>query len=146
MMAARTGLAACLAATLWVAEAPACGYCIEDRMASVYDHAVLVQAGAAGHKVAYYALLGPASADAAAGQAVARHVEALRGVVRGSVRYSGALAALSFAYDPRIAGAGGIDAALARALAKHGMTAGLVTVADHPSQVRPGRRAPLAGR
>lgn len=124
-----------LTTTAW-----ACGYCIEDRMAAVYDHAVLTRASAAGHKVAFYAVLGAAPADETASKAIRREVETVRGVDRSSARYSGDLAALSFAFDPRAAAWADVDRRIGTALAARGLTLGLISIVDRADQIRAGNR------
>ena len=79
----------------------ACGVCIEDRVASTYDHAVVTKA-AAEHRVMVFAAVdgqGPAKALAASAQRAAGQVA---GVDRASVRSAAEpAAAVSFALDPR---------------------------------------------
>lgn len=80
-------------------EAFACGHCVEDKVAAVYDHAAVTRAISEGRVVVFCALL-----DAPAG-AESRHrlpglAESVRGVERGSVRVSYEYGALAFAYDP----------------------------------------------
>ena len=49
-----------LVAALLLAAAPAfgCGVCVEDKIASCYDHAVVTSAKARGHAVAFFAIHG----------------------------------------------------------------------------------------
>jgi hypothetical protein len=63
-------------------DASACGICIDDKVASCYDYAVVTGAKAKGHAV------------------VLKAIEALPGVLRGTGRVSLENAALSFAFDP----------------------------------------------
>jgi len=78
-----------------------CGYCVEDKIASTYDHAVVTRAVAAGHHVAFYHLDGALAQDAATKRAIVAAVEAAPGVDKGSVRVALETLTLSFAYDPR---------------------------------------------
>lgn len=131
--------AALAIAALVSSAAQACGYCIEDRMAAVYDHQVMMRAAASGHRIAFFAIQGPQVTDGARAQALRRELEHVAGVDRGSVRYSGDLAALSLAFDPRATPYAALERALAKALGAHGLAAGLISIVDHPSQIRAGR-------
>jgi hypothetical protein len=112
----------------------------------VYDHAVMTRAAAAGHKVAFYAVLGAAPADTAGVQAISRDVESIRGVVRNSVRYSADFAALSLSFDPRATPWAEIDHKIGKMLAARGLTLGLINIVDRPSEIRAGRRNTTAAR
>ena len=82
--------------------AQACGYCVEDKIAATYDHAVVTEAAARHHVVVFAAVEGsgvPAEASRVLKEAAAR----LKGVDRGSVRAADSPRALSFALDPRSA-------------------------------------------
>ena len=125
-----------VASTLAATPSWGCGYCIEDRIAAVYDHAVITRASATGHKVAFYAVLGAALPGDAAAQAIRRDVESVRGVDGSSVRYSSDLAALSLSFDPRSASWADIDRKIGKALAPRGLTLGLINIVDRPSQIR----------
>ncbi len=76
----------------------ACGYCVEDKIAAAYTHAVIVRAADRRHEVAFLSLEGAL----ARGQerAVARAVESTPGVDPGTVRVSLENGAVSFAFDP----------------------------------------------
>ena len=60
----RAALSRPLAAALLLAGAAsaalACGYCVEDKIASTYDHALVTQALAHKHHVAFFHIDGPA--------------------------------------------------------------------------------------
>jgi hypothetical protein len=90
-------LAACCTAAF------ACGHCVEDKVAAVYDHAELMRAEAARHHVAYCAIDGKLeylqSGDVAQ-RGLVQAAEATPGVDRGSIRISVDNAALSFSFDP----------------------------------------------
>lgn len=78
-----------------------CGVCIDDKVASSYDHAVLTQAKQRGHEVAFFAIEGPLVRSAETRGAVLRAIRSASGVQGASARVSLENAALSFAYDPR---------------------------------------------
>lgn len=76
----------------------ACGYCVEDKIAATYDHAVIVGAADRRHQVVFLSLEnGPAKSRE---RAVARAVESTPGVDAGTVRVSLENGAVSFAFDP----------------------------------------------
>jgi hypothetical protein len=87
---------------LWVVAtaAFACGICIDDKIASCYDHSVVESAKTRGHAVAFFALEGDIVKSAGTKRAVARAIDAVRGMRKGSARVSLENGALSFAYDP----------------------------------------------
>ena len=93
----RLALALMAAAAL---DAAACGGCVDDKIASCYDHAVVSAAQQRGHAVAFFAIEGDVVRSAQTRRAVLRAIEATPGVRRGSARVSLENAALSFAYDP----------------------------------------------
>ena len=102
-------------------ETLACGICIDDKVASCYDHAVVTGAKARGDAVAFLAIEGPLVVDAEMRGAVLRTLRSASGVQRASARVSLENAALSFAYDPRRASLDGIRAALDAQLGRHGL-------------------------
>lgn len=90
--------------------AQACGYCVEDKIAAVYDHAVVSRAHAAKHQVAFMHVEGPASRQGLEQAANAA------GADRGSVRVSADLLTVSFAFDPKRRGLGPIHSAMEKRL------------------------------
>jgi len=80
--------------------ASACGICIDDRIASCYDHAVVAGAKAKGQGVAFFAIEGEIVVKPETRRAVLKAIEALPGVLKGTGRVSLENAALSFAFDP----------------------------------------------
>jgi hypothetical protein len=79
--------------------AAACGFCIEDRVATVYDQGVVTDALARRRVVAFFSLEGEPRADAATQRAVLAALEAAGGV-RGTGRVDLASGACSIAFDP----------------------------------------------
>lgn len=112
-----TQVLASLVAALAAVSALACGYCVEDRIAAVYDHALTQKAAAGGHAVAYFAWDGPAERNAALRLKIQALAQATPGVDAGSVRVAMDPAAIAVAFDPRRTGAAAIGAALAKQLA-----------------------------
>ncbi len=123
-------LAFVLAAWLAGAAAPAaaCGFCIEDRIAAAYDHAVVARAKAQGHEVVYVALDFAQPASAGTEAAIRKAVESMPFVDRGSVRVSRESGSLSLAFDPRRAPAGSMLNALDRAVTPLGASVSLLRI------------------
>ena len=102
--------AAFLVLALASGSAQACGYCVEDKIAAVYDHAVISRALAANHQVAFMHVEGRASRQALEQAASAA------GADRGSVRVSPDVLTVSFAFDPKRGGLGPIHAGMEKRL------------------------------
>jgi len=96
-LAARALMAAGLA--LAAGAAAACGHCVEDRIASVYDHAVIESAKATHLEIAFLAVEGPQPHGDAMRRAVLAALEKGGGVKR-TARISLETSACSIAYDP----------------------------------------------
>jgi hypothetical protein len=107
-----------LALSIFMLDALACGVCIDDKVASCYDHAVVTQARARGQQVAFFAVQGPLPANAESRSKLEKALASTAGVLRGTGRVSVENAALSFAYDPKktnpMAVAQGIEKRLAQ--------------------------------
>lgn len=95
----------------------ACGVCIEDRVAAVYDHEVVTNAIARRHDVVFFDIEGLTNAGNVSRDAVAAMVGAVRGVDKGSVRVSMESASLSFSFDPRRQPLAAVQQAIAKNLA-----------------------------
>ena len=102
--------------------AQACGYCVEDKVASVYDHAAIVRALQASQTVVFFAIDGSLSP----GDAQRRKLESLfsstSGVEKGSVRLAMETATVSLAFDPRRTTLGKLQNALERRLSPLGLS------------------------
>jgi hypothetical protein len=109
-------LLAGLLATLATAGALACGYCVEDRIAAVYDHALGQRVAASGHQLAYFAWDGPTERSEAVRLKMVALAQASAGVDPGSVRVSMEPAAIAVAFDPRRTSAAAVGAALQKKL------------------------------
>jgi hypothetical protein len=107
-------------------EAQACGICIDDKIASSYDHALIMQAKAAGRAVAFFGIEGDIVRSAATRRAVMQAIEATPGVQRGSARVSLENAALSFVFDPARTSPEAAQRALDRRLAAKGLGVSLL--------------------
>ncbi|MDE2597991.1 MAG: hypothetical protein KGL40_00030 [Rhodocyclaceae bacterium] len=118
--------------------AGACGHCVEDKVAAVYDHAVLTRAQARGYGTVFFAIEGSLTPDAA--RAVEGAARAAPGVDKGSVRISVEQAALSMAYDPDRTSAEAVGKALAAKLSRQRLkfeALKVVLPSSRPAPVRP---------
>lgn len=98
-MAARAILlAGVLLAAMRTDAALACGHCVEDRVAAVYDYGVELQAGREGMRVAYLGVTGAKAESAAAAAAVAAALRDLPAAAAETVHTSVSPAAASFAW------------------------------------------------
>jgi len=107
-------LAAAMAGLLLSLQALACGYCVEDKIAATYDHAVITRALAHGRHVVFFHVDGAPVARAVLEQAARG-----RGIENGSARISPDALSLSVAFDPRRMPLVELNAWLDRKLAKH---------------------------
>ena len=110
-------LAIALAAIVFGLPAFACGYCVEDKIASVYEHAVVVRALERKHYVAFFHIDGVLPAGEGARRALEALAESAAGIDKASARVSTDTATLSFAFDPRRASLEAAHKAVERKLA-----------------------------
>lgn len=98
--------------------AGACGLCVEDKVAATYEYAVVERAMSQGHEIVFAELRGPIPpGDEALRAWIARAVESVPGVDKGTARVSLEPGAVSFAHDPRTGSASRILAAIDRRVA-----------------------------
>ena len=95
-------------------QAFACGYCVEDKIAATYDHAVITRALASGHHVVFFHVDG-----APVSRAVLEQAASGRGIEKGSARISPDALTLALVFDPRLVSLVELNAQLDRKLAKH---------------------------
>jgi len=110
----------------------ACGYCIEDRIAAVYDYEVVTHALSQNHKVVFFSVEGTMTGQKSR-QGLQAVVESIMGVDRGSARVSGDPAALSAAFDPARASSAAMERTLSRKLASRGLSVKTLRVMDKQS-------------
>lgn len=103
---------------LLVNNALACGYCVEDKIAAVYDYAALAQAKARKHTTVYFAIDG-AIRDSAS--SLKTMVERTQGVEKGSARVSVEAGALAVTFDPRRTALPALQSGLEKTLKAHGL-------------------------
>jgi hypothetical protein len=105
------------AALLFLAgEASACGYCVEDKIAATYDHAVVTRALQRGQHLAFFHVDGSEPRSEATRRAL-EDAASMPGVEKASVRISPDLLTLSLAFDPRRVSLAAVMARLDRKLA-----------------------------
>ena len=107
-------LAITLAGFLLSLQAFACGYCVEDKIAATYDHAVITRALTNGRHVVFFHVDG-----APVSRAVLEQAASGRGIEKGSARISPDALTLALAFDPRRISLVELNAQLDRKLAKH---------------------------
>jgi hypothetical protein len=90
----------------------ACGHCVEDRIAAVYDHALVQRAAATGHRIAYFAWDTKGAHDPALMARIVQAAASAPGVIAGSVRVSAQPEAVAVGYDPRRYSEQSIEASL----------------------------------
>ena len=78
----------------------ACGYCLEDRIASVYDHVLVAKTKQLNQKMLYLIWDGPANRDEAMRHELISIASRLPGITKGSVRVSLEPATIGLAYQP----------------------------------------------
>ena len=116
--------------------AHACGHCIEDKIAACYDHAVVTQALARKHQVAFFALDGPLSGGAIEKKAIELLAASAPGVDAGSVRVSTETAALSVAFDPARVSFIAVQQAVEAKLKRRGLALLPLKVMDRPGDLK----------
>lgn len=112
-------------------QALACGYCVEDKIAATYDHAVVTHALAQKHHVAFLHVEGAAPSR----KALEAAIYSAPGVDRGTVRVSADLLTVSFAFDPAKATLGAIHARAEKKLARERISLMPFEVMDRPGQL-----------
>jgi hypothetical protein len=124
--------AAIAALSLVAGQALACGYCLEDKIAATYDHAVVTKALNARHYVAFLHVDGAAPDRKVLEQAV----YSVPSVDRGTVRVSADLLTVSFAYDPARDTLGTIHARIEKRLAKQKLSLMPFQVMERPEDLK----------
>jgi hypothetical protein len=108
----------------------ACGYCIDDKVAAVYDYEVVQRAFARNHQVVFFAIEGQLQAGDAARRTLRILAESAAGVDKGSARVSVEPASLSVAFDPARTPFAGMARSLSRKLAAQGLSLAILRVMD----------------
>ena len=80
----------------------ACGHCIEDKVAAVYDHAIVAKAVHEKHVVAFFGIEGPLVVNSASKQDIQKMMSSINGVDPNTSRISLETGSISLAFNPAI--------------------------------------------
>ena len=114
--------AALVVALLVSTETLACGVCVEDKIAAVYDHAAVHQALAAKRTVVYFHIDGKLVADERTKRSISSIARATPGVDAASVRVSCELASMALAFDGRRTNLVKVQESLEKRLSAQGLS------------------------
>ena len=118
----------------------ACGYCVEDKIASTYDHAVVSRALGKKHHVVFFHINGPFAPGAGSKRALEAAAESVAGVDRGSIRVAVETLTLSLAFDPRQTSPVAVQSALEKKLAAKKLSLMPLRIMDSPGDLAAVRR------
>jgi len=127
------------AAVLFLSSASslACGVCVEDKMAAVYDHKVIGKALGEKHHVAFFHVDGSLAGGEATKRLLEKALQASPSADRESVRVSVESASLSVAFDPRRVPLAALHRDLERRLASKHLSLMLMQVVERPADINP---------
>lgn len=114
----------------------ACGHCVEDKIAAVYDHARVMQALDRKHHVAFFAIDGMLTLADGASRALETLAESAIGVDKGSAHASAESAALAVAFDPKRTTFAAVQKTLERKFAGRKLTLQPLRLMDKPAQMK----------
>jgi hypothetical protein len=114
----------------------ACGFCVEDKIAVVYDHAVVMRALERKHHIAFFALEGVAGDQQSARRSYEMIAEATFGVDKDSARVSLESASLSLSFDPTRTSVANVERMLSRKMASRGVSIAILRVMDKPAEIK----------
>lgn len=112
----------------------ACGYCIEDKIASVYDHASVTRALSQKHLVVFFALDGPLILTSMEKNILETIATSVQGVDPGSARVSVETASLSLSINTSQKSFASVERMLQRKLLRRGLSLQLLRVMDKPAE------------
>ena len=136
-MSVRAAIAAAgLALALEAPAALACGYCVEDKIAAVYDHAVVARALGRKHHVVFFHIDGTLAPGERTRRALEALAESTEGVDKGSARVSVESASLAVAFDPRRTPIVEVQKGLERKLAAKQLSLLPLRVMDRPAEIK----------
>ena len=121
---------AALLALLVSSKALACGVCVEDKIAAVYDHAAVHQALAAKRTVVFFHIDGKLIADERTRRSISGIARATPGVDAASVRVSCELASLALAFDGKRTNLVKVQQSLEKRLSAQGLSLLAMQVRD----------------
>jgi hypothetical protein len=135
-LSVRVAIAAGLVLALQAPAAFACGYCVEDKIAAVYDHAVVAHALGRKHHIVFFHLDGTLPPGERTRRALEAIAESTAGVDKGSARASVESASLAVAFDPRRTPLADVLQALERKLAPKQLSLLPLRVIDRPADMK----------
>ena len=114
----------------------ACGHCVEDKIAAVYDHANVMQALERKHPVTFFAIDGLLLPTESTRRMLETLAESVIGVDKGSARVSVESAALTVAFDPQRTTFAAVQKALDRKFIGKKLTLQPLRIMDKPAQLK----------
>jgi len=132
----RAALPLAFALAVAAPNAQACGHCIEDKVAAVYDHAVVTAALARKHQVVFFALDGKLAGTEAERRLIEQTAQSAQGIDPGTLRVSSELASLSVAFDPARVSFASLQRALEHKLMRRGFSLLPLRVMDRPAELK----------
>ena len=115
--------------------AQACGYCVEDKIASVYDHALVTQTLARKHHVAFFHVDGALPPGEAGRRLLEAAAASTAGIDRGSARIAVETLTLAVAFDPHRSSLIAVQTGLEKNLAAKKLTLLPLRVIDGTAQL-----------
>jgi hypothetical protein len=112
----------------------ACGYCVEDKIAAVYDHALVARAISRQHQVVFFAIEGIIPPGEDSQRLLQASAQSVAGVERSSVRVSVESASLSAVLDPTRGSVENTERVLNQKLARRQWHASILRVIDNKSR------------
>ena len=135
-MIVRGAIVAGLLLALQTPAAMGCGHCVEDKIAAVYDHALITRTLSTSHQVVFFHIEGARAPGRATRRGLEAIAESVEGVDRGSVRVSLESASLAVAFDPRRASLAAVHKALEKKLAGKKLSLVILRVMDSPAELK----------
>lgn len=120
----------------YASAATACGHCVEDKVAAVYDYTIATAAFKQKHQVAFFGIDGPLVVNDDTRRDIASIARDIRGLDKDSMRVSLESAALSVAFDPARISFAALQSALERKLASKKLSLLPMRVMDEPAKLK----------
>lgn len=128
---------ACLAAALAMGSAAqACGYCVEDKIASVYDHALVTQALAQRRQIVFFHIDGPLVPGESSRRWLLEAASSMAGVDKGGVRVAVDTLTIAIAFDPGRTSLPAMQNGLERKLTAKRLSLMPLRVMDRPADLK----------
>ena len=118
------------------AAAQACGFCIEDKIASTYDHALVTLALAQKHHIAFFHIDGPVLPGEGTKRWLESAAASTAGVDKGSARVALDTLTISVAFDPRRSSLIAVQTALEKKLAARKLSLMPLRVIERPAELK----------